>query len=117
MNSWFFLRPQQLFVCFQDGIHLCGNLRNRLLSSDVCLLIGDQCASVVHLLDLIQNQSKIDHGLVISDIYIKDKQNYASCEKISSDAVLACLKRIPASMATQVYIQVMYHYVFLSIFE
>ncbi len=52
----------------------------------------------------------------MSDIYIKDKQNYGSCEKISSDAVLDCLKRIPTSTATQVYIQVMLYYFFLSIF-
>ncbi len=81
------------------------------------MLIGDQCASVDHLIDLIENQSKIDHGLVLSDIYVKDKQNFASCEKISSDTVLSCLKRIPSSMATQVYVQVMLNYLFISIFE
>jgi hypothetical protein len=73
------------------------------------LVIGDQCASIAHLLELIENQSKIDHGLVMSDICVKDKQNYISCEKISSDAVLLGLKRVPASMATQVYIQVIFH--------
>ena len=109
MSSWFFLRPQQLFVCFQDGVHLCGRLRNRLLASDVCLVIGEQRASISHLLELIENQLKLDHGLVMSDICVKDKQNYASCEKISNDAVLLGLKRIPGSMATQVYIRVIFH--------
>ena len=89
-------------------MHLCGKLRNRLLSPKVCLLIGDQCASVDHLLEIVRTQSKIDHGLVISDICVKDKQNYASCEKVSSDAVLLALKQIPASAATQVYIQVIF---------
>lgn len=101
----------------QDGIHLCGNLRNRLLSSDVCLIIGDQCASTDHLLNLIEHQSKIDHALVLTDIFVKDKQNYASSEKISTDAVLICLKRIQGSAATQVYIKVTLHYFDLSIFE
>ena len=87
-------------------MHLCGKLRNRLLSPNVRLLIGDPCASVDHLLEIVRTQSKIDHGLVISDICVKDKQNYASCEKVSSDAVLLALKQIPASEATQFYIQV-----------
>ncbi len=66
------------------------------MSSGVCLLIGHQCASVVHLLDLIENQSKIDHGLVMSDVYIQDKENYSSCEKISSNAV--CLSQTNSSI-------------------
>lgn len=68
--------------------------------------MGDQCASVDHLAQLIDNQSKIDHGLVTTDICPKDKQNYFSCEKISSDSTLACLQRVPKSEATQAYLQV-----------
>lgn len=98
----------------QDGIHICGNLRNRLLATDVHLLIGDQCANVEQLVDLIENQSKLDHGLVLSDIYVKDKQNYASCEKLTSDSVLNCLKRIPSSISTQVYLQVVFSYLNLT---
>lgn len=78
------------------------------MSPDVCLLIGDQCASIAHLLDLIENQSKMEHGLVLSDICVKDKQNFASCEKISSDAVFLGLKRIRASAGTRAYLQVIF---------
>jgi hypothetical protein len=60
-------------------------------------------------MQLIKNGSKIDHGLVVSDVYPKDKQNFASCEKISSAAVLSSLKNIPNSEATQVYLQVIFY--------
>ena len=40
---------------------------------------------------LIDKYSKLDHNLVLSDIYVKDRQNYASCLKISSTNVLDML--------------------------
>ncbi|CAF4499961.1 unnamed protein product [Rotaria magnacalcarata] len=107
-TSWFFLKPHQLFVCLQDGVHLCTKLRNRLLAANVVLLMGEQYASVSYLIELIENCSKIDHGLVISDVYPKDKQNFASCVKISSNGVLNVLKKIQNSEATQVYLQVIF---------
>lgn len=68
--------------------------------------MGEKYASVNHLLELINNCSKIDHNLTISDVCPKDKQNYTSAEKISSDAVLFCLKKVSNSEATQAYLQV-----------
>lgn len=70
--------------------------------------MGEKYASVHNLTRLIDNYSKIDHGLVMSDIYANDKQNYSSCEKITNDAVLSCLKKISNSEATQVYLQVIF---------
>ena len=57
-------------------------------------------------MQLIDGFSKIDHALITSDICPKDKQNYSSCEKISKSTVIAMLKRIRNSEATQVYLQV-----------
>lgn len=68
--------------------------------------MGEKCASVNHLVQLINNHSKIDHGITISDVYVNDRQNYSSCEKITSDAVFSCLKKIYNSEATQAYLQV-----------
>ena len=45
-----------------------------------------------HLVDVISNHSKIDHNLVLSDLCVKDRQNYSSCEKISSPSVLEILR-------------------------
>ncbi|CAF1560648.1 unnamed protein product, partial [Didymodactylos carnosus] len=41
-KTWFYLRPKQLFLCFQDGIHLAKKIRNRLLSKHAQLFIGKQ---------------------------------------------------------------------------
>ncbi|CAF4041367.1 unnamed protein product [Rotaria sordida] len=67
-SSWFFLRSKQLF--------------------SATLFIGSYRIAAKDLQDLIQGESKLDHGLVLSDLYVKDKQNYSSCVKISSLNVL-----------------------------
>ncbi len=60
----------------QDGTHLATKIRNRLLSETATLCNSDQ---------------KIEHNLVKSDIFHHDRQNYASCLKITSDDVLTLL--------------------------
>lgn len=71
--------------------------------------MGDHYASIDHLIQLIDNYSKIDHGLTISDVCPKDKQNYASCEKITSNAVFSLLPKIANSEATQAYLKVKFY--------
>ena len=90
---WFYLRPRQLFLHFQDSIHLVTKWRNRLLSANAELRFGGQFISIEHLRDIITNDdySKLDHGLTTTDINPKDRQNYASCARIASDDVLSLL--------------------------
>ncbi|CAF2057522.1 unnamed protein product [Rotaria magnacalcarata] len=84
---WFFLREQQLSLFFQDATHLATKWRNRLLSSTTELRLGDQSISIDHLYSIIDNAkfTKIDHGLTKSDINPKDRQNFSSCVKLTSD--------------------------------
>ena len=58
-------------------------------------------------MELIQNKSKLTHGLVKTDIEPKDKQNFHSCLKISSDEVLTALEEIDGSLATQIYLRLL----------
>ncbi|CAF3816716.1 unnamed protein product [Rotaria sp. Silwood1] len=82
-------------------------LRNRLLSSTASMMMGDHIITVDHLLQLIKSSSsKLIHNLVKSDIRPKDRQNYPSCEKISSEAALNALSSVPYSKATQIYLQI-----------
>ncbi|CAF4188621.1 unnamed protein product [Rotaria magnacalcarata] len=105
--SWFFMRNKQLILFSQDSIHLCTKLRNRLLSSTASMMTGDHIITVDHLLQLIKSSSsKLIHNLVKSDIRPKDRQNYPSCEKISSEAALNTLSSVPYSKATQIYLQI-----------
>ena len=103
---FFFMRPVQLYLCMQDGVHLATKLRNRLLSKKAAMCIGGQRVDVKHLSNLIENHSKIDHNLVKSDVFPQDKQNYSSCLKITSDDVLDLLKA-KDTMATYVYLHLM----------
>nr|ACD54737.1 unknown [Adineta vaga] len=104
-SSWFFMRPRQLFFCFQDPVHLCTKIRNRLLSQSASLTIGDEQVSIDVLFDLIDNQSKLIHGLVKTDVNPKDRQNFNSCIKISSTDVSAALENVTGSYATRVYLR------------
>ncbi|CAF2052489.1 unnamed protein product, partial [Rotaria magnacalcarata] len=62
--DWFFMRNHQPIVFFQDSIHLCTKLRNRLLSSKATMLFGDKLISIGHILQLIGTSSKLNHNLV-----------------------------------------------------
>lgn len=90
---FFFMRPTQLFLCMQDGVHLVTKIRNRLLSKTAKLCINDERIDVDHLIQIIANHSKIDHNLVKSDVFPHDRQNYSSCQKITSDDVLTLLEQ------------------------
>ncbi|CAF1567070.1 unnamed protein product, partial [Didymodactylos carnosus] len=107
-SSWFFLQPKQILLFMQDPIHLCTKLRNRILSAKATLLIGTQQVNIKHLEDLIDNSSKLDHNLVKSDIFPKDKQNFTSCLKISSKDVLSMLTENSNTTATRFYLTIIH---------
>ena len=96
-----------VIFCFQDPVHLCTKIRNRLLSQSASMFIGNGKISVDVLFDLINNQSKLIHGLVKTDVYPKDRQNFGSCAKISTDDVLSALNNVSDSYATQVYLRLL----------
>jgi len=104
--NWFYMKHELLFICMQDPVHVCTKLRNRLLSETATLLLSDQLINIHPLLYIIESFSKLDHGIVRSDINVKDRQNYRSCVKISSDNVLFLLKKIPNSLGISIYLQV-----------
>ncbi|CAM4966880.1 unnamed protein product [Rotaria socialis] len=106
-SSWFYMRTRQLAFCFQDPVHLCTKMRNRLLSQSASMMIGNGEISVSILFDLINHQSKLIHGLVKTDVHPKDKQNFGSCVKISSDDVLSALDDVSGSYAIQVYLRLL----------
>lgn len=68
--------------------------------------MGRYDISLEHLTDIISNHSKFDHNLVVSDLYVKDRQNYSSCEKISSPPILNILSMNSKTSATYCYLSV-----------
>ncbi|CAF1549036.1 unnamed protein product [Adineta ricciae] len=106
-SSWFFMPCRQAFFCFQDPVHLCTKIRNRMLSKTATLLIGNGEVSTSKLIDLILTKTKFVHGLVKTDIEPKDRQNFSSCVRIASDDVLLALEDIDDSKATQIYLRLL----------
>ncbi|CAF1531052.1 unnamed protein product [Adineta ricciae] len=104
--SCLYLKPKQLLLFFQDPIHLVTKWRNRLLSSTAQLRFGQQYISIEHLIDIIENSSycKLDHGLTRSDLSPKDRQNFSSCVKITSDDMLSILAAGDDTYGTFVYL-------------
>lgn len=93
-------------VCVQDSIHIGTKLRNRLLNSSIVLRIGDQVATIVHIKMLLNSVAKEVHGLVQSDIYPEDRQNFRSLEKIMDSRVIRALdNHIPDCKATIMYLK------------
>ncbi|CAF1042870.1 unnamed protein product [Adineta steineri] len=103
-RTWFFMSTRQVFFCFQDPMHLCTKIRNRILSNTASMLIGKETVSIEVLMELVQNTSKLAHGLVKTDIDPKDRQNVSSCLKLASDDVSLALEDINNSLATRIYL-------------
>lgn len=91
--------------CVQDNMHVGTKLRNRFLNPSIVLRMGNNTATTFHISMLIDAVDKETHGLVSSDIYPQDRQNYKSLEKIMNKRVLDALKyHIPDSNATIMFL-------------
>ena len=101
----FFMLSRQVFLFFQDPMHLCTKLRNRILSETSSMLIGNEEVSIEVSMKLIENESKLVHGLVKTDIDSKDRQNFTCCLTLSDDDVLAVLENIEYSQVTRIYLR------------
>ena len=106
---WYFLRRSQVFLVFQDPVHLVTKWRNRLLSSIATLRLGDDDISMKHIEELIKNNSytKLDHCLTKSDLNPKDRQNYNSCVKLVSSDVINLLENSSGTNGTIVYLKLL----------
>ncbi|CAF3799462.1 unnamed protein product [Rotaria magnacalcarata] len=89
-----------------DPVHIVTKWRNRLLSSTADLCLGNDNISMVHIENLINDNTytKLDHSLTKSDTNPKDRQNYKSCIKLISDDVLNLLYDNVDTKGTFVYL-------------
>ena len=74
------------------------------------MLLGKESININFLLKLITEFSKLDHGLVKSDAVPKDRQNFSSCTKISSNCVLQTSKKMQGTLAICIYLKVSQKY-------
>ncbi|CAF3163399.1 unnamed protein product [Rotaria socialis] len=89
--------------------HLVTKWRNRLSSATAELCLVNQPISINHLHDIIENDtySKLDHGLRKSDINPKDRQNFSSCLKLTSNDLFNILNATVDTRGTLLYFQVL----------
>ncbi|CAF4755760.1 unnamed protein product, partial [Rotaria sp. Silwood2] len=66
--------------------------------------MGDFSIDIKDIIDLIESDSKIEHNLIKSDLTPKDRQNFASCLRKSSETVLALLNKNENAKGTYVYL-------------
>ncbi|CAF4541163.1 unnamed protein product, partial [Didymodactylos carnosus] len=78
-----------------------------MLSKHSTMFMGNYSIDVKHINHLIENNSKLEHNLVKSDIYPRDRQNFASCLKISSNSVLDLLEQNNSAQATHCYLNLL----------
>lgn len=107
--SWFFLEKSELFLFFQDPVHIVTKWRNRLFSATANLCFGVDKISIKHIEELIDDDqyTKLDHGITKSDINPKDRQNYRSCVKLIFDDVINLLADRKHTKGTVIYLMLM----------
>lgn len=107
--TWFFLQTTQLFLFYQDPVHLITKWRNRLFSTTADLCFGIDKITIKHIKELIDDDqyTKLDHGLTKSDINPNDRQNFRSCIKIISDDVINLLIDRVETNGTVVYLMLL----------
>ena len=90
-SSWYFLNPTHLFLFTQDGMRLRTKIRNRILSKKMNQGMDSYQASIQYLRQLLGPTNKIDHYLSISDLNVRDRQNFSLCQRVSSDSLSVLL--------------------------
>ncbi|CAF3426222.1 unnamed protein product [Rotaria socialis] len=107
--TWFFLEKNQIFLFYQDPVHLVTKWRNRLFSATADLCFGTDKSSIKHIEELIDNDqyTKLDHGITQSDTNPKDRQNYRSCVKLISDDVINLLTDRKDTEGTVIYLMLL----------
>ncbi|CAF4640590.1 unnamed protein product, partial [Rotaria socialis] len=115
LQRWWYIFNQSLqrnirTIGFSTGpTHLITKWRNRLSSATAELCLGNQPISINHLHDIIENDtySKLDHSLTKSDINPKDRQNFSSCLKLTSNDLFNILNATVDTRGTLLYFQVL----------
>ncbi|CAF0949370.1 unnamed protein product [Didymodactylos carnosus] len=103
----------------EDPIHVTTKWRNRMLSKTAQMIMGQQTVSLQYLADVIDDEklSKIDHELIISDLNPRDRQNFHSCLKITSEDVSQILRDNSDTQAIYVYLQLLKYIVVAYVYK
>lgn len=106
-HSWFKVRHHTNLAYVQDPVHVAVKLKTRITKPSIILPMGNYLAGIHHLKMVLQNFSKDQHGMRITDIDHKDKQNFEAVLRITSKSVLKLLQQIPDAKGTLQYLSIL----------
>lgn len=106
-TGWFIQSLDHSPIYVQDTHHIGTKLRNVFLKPSVFLPIGNYVVSSTHLIIMINEKPKEDHGLTSSDINRADKMNFRAVEEICERRVIRVLQTIPSTEGTIVFLEVL----------
>ena len=103
----------------QDYVHNGKKMINPLLSSVRCLQLGEDVCLLQHVGHVYNRFTADEHGLRQEDIDLRDRQNWASTQRLCSEKVRVCLKHIregdnvhrERTLGTEYYLQICADYI------
>ena len=105
--SWFKIQHPTNLAYVQDPVHVGVKLKTRVTKPSIILPLGNYLAGIHHLRMIFQNFSKDQHGMHITDIDHKDKQNFEAVMRITGKPVLKLLQQIPDAKGTLQYLNIL----------
>ena len=105
--TWFWSEKITSILHIQDYVHVAVKLKSRLLKPSIILPMGQYLAGAHHLRILVNAFSKDQHGIRLTDINHKDRQNFDAVTRITSPSVFVLLEKIPDAKGTLKYLQLL----------
>ncbi|KAK3929383.1 hypothetical protein KUF71_018020, partial [Frankliniella fusca] len=91
--SGFFDQDLDSEVCFvQDTVHIGTKFRTGFCHRGKSYIMGNYCASVVHLDQILENTTRLEHGLRSEDLDHTDKMNFDAVLRITDERVRQLLR-------------------------
>jgi hypothetical protein len=82
----------------QDAFHIGKKVRNLFLVASRNVFWRTNLATINHLRLVMSIFSRAEHGLLEEDVNVKDKQNVAAVQRVSSLKVRACLDKLQRAL-------------------
>ncbi|KAK3915297.1 tRNA 5-methylaminomethyl-2-thiouridine biosynthesis bifunctional protein MnmC [Frankliniella fusca] len=105
--GWYVQDLDQEYSYIQDTVHIGTKMRTRFLKDSIILPMGNYVASPTHLRSIIEDISKLEHGLTNTDLKSADKMNFKAVLRMTDSRVLDSLNNVHGAAATHKYLQLM----------
>ncbi|KAK3932647.1 Error-prone DNA polymerase [Frankliniella fusca] len=98
--GWYVQDLDQEYSYIQDTVHIGTKMRTRFLKDSIILPMGNYVASPTHLRSIIEDISKLEHGLTYTDLKSADKMSFKAVLRMTDSRVLDSLNNVHGAAAT-----------------